>query len=89
LDVGLQVESVIKEKKVEHFDDVATPKSVSYPKVQGAISLGVKRLGSEDVHSRTSAEVKNGGTIPPFPSISSWHCTQLIKYRDNFSFVNE
>jgi hypothetical protein len=35
---------------------------------------GVKRLGSEaDYSPRSSAEVKNGGTLPPLPHVSSWH----------------
>jgi hypothetical protein len=47
----LQVDSVIKENKVEYFDDVAASRPASYPKVPGAISLGVKRLGHEaDTH---------------------------------------
>jgi hypothetical protein len=39
----------------------------------GAVSPGVKRLGSEADHSPpTSAEVKNGGAIPSLPHTSSW-----------------
>jgi hypothetical protein len=34
----------------------------------------VKRPGHETNHSPpSSAEVKNGGAIPPFPHVSSWH----------------
>jgi hypothetical protein len=44
--------------------------------VLGAFSLWVKRPGSEADHSPpSSAEVKNGGVIPPLPHISSWHIT--------------
>jgi hypothetical protein len=44
--------------------------------VQGAISLGVKRLGPEVDHSPPfSAEVKNGEAVPPLPHTSSWHST--------------
>jgi hypothetical protein len=40
----------------------------------GEISSGVKRQGHEANHSpRSTAEVKNGGAIPPLPHISSWH----------------
>jgi hypothetical protein len=37
--------------------------------VPGAVSLGVMRPGRESDHSlsSSSAEVKNGGTIPPLP----------------------
>jgi hypothetical protein len=38
------------------------------------LSTGVKRLGREADHSPPfCAEVKNGGAIPPFPHMSSWH----------------
>jgi hypothetical protein len=41
--------------------------------VLGALSSGVKRLGREPNHSPpSSAEVKNGGAIPPLPLLSSW-----------------
>jgi hypothetical protein len=43
--------------------------------VPGAVFLGVKRPDREADHSPpSSAEVKNGGAIPPFPDISSWNC---------------
>jgi hypothetical protein len=36
--------------------------------VAGALSLGLKRLGREANHSLlSSAEIKNGGAIPPLP----------------------
>jgi hypothetical protein len=42
--------------------------------VRGALSPGVKRPGREADHSPpSSAEVKNGGAIPPLPNMSSWH----------------
>jgi hypothetical protein len=34
----------------------------------------------------SSTEVKNGGVIPPFPHISSWHSAQLINHRNNFAY---
>jgi hypothetical protein len=41
--------------------------------VQGNLSPGVNRLGRETDHSPpSSAEVNNGGTIPPLPHTSSW-----------------
>jgi hypothetical protein len=41
--------------------------------VLGALSLGVKKLEHEVDHSPlSSAEIKNGGAIPPLPHMSSW-----------------
>jgi hypothetical protein len=41
--------------------------------VPGGLSVGVKRLGREADHSHpSSAEVKNGGAIPPLLHVSSW-----------------
>jgi hypothetical protein len=41
--------------------------------VPGALSPGVKQMGREADHSPpTSAEIKNGGAIPPFSHMSSW-----------------
>jgi hypothetical protein len=43
--------------------------------VPGALSPGVKRKGREAGHSPpSSAEVKNGGAIPPVPNMPSWRC---------------
>jgi hypothetical protein len=54
--------------------------------VRGDFSLRVKQLGREaDYSPPSSAEVKNGGAIPPFSHMSSWHSTELIKHRDNFA----
>lgn len=37
--------------------------------VTGALSPGIKRMGREAEHELTSsAEVKNGGDIPPLPT---------------------
>jgi hypothetical protein len=48
----------------------------------------VKRQGREFDHSPpSSAEVKNGGNIPPLSHMSSWHSAELIKHRDNFTFT--
>jgi hypothetical protein len=42
--------------------------------VLGAVSLRLKRPGSEAGHSLPfSAKVKNGGAIPPLIHMSSWH----------------
>jgi hypothetical protein len=42
-------------------------------RILAAVSLGVKGQGREADHSLpSSAEVKNGGAIPPLPSTSSW-----------------
>jgi hypothetical protein len=54
---------------------------------RGALSPRLKRPGREADHSPpSSAEVKNGGAIPPLPYMSSWHSAELIKHRDNFTF---
>jgi hypothetical protein len=38
--------------------------------------MGIKRPGREADHSPpSSAEVKNGGALPPLPHMSSWHST--------------
>jgi hypothetical protein len=56
--------------------------------VPGALSPGVKRPGRESDHSpATNAKVKNGGAIPPLLHMFSWRHFQLIKHRDNFTFV--
>jgi hypothetical protein len=40
----------------------------------GRFPRGVKRLGREaDQSPPSSAEVKNGWTVPPLPHMSSWH----------------
>jgi hypothetical protein len=42
--------------------------------VAGALSPGVKRLGHVGDHSpASSAELSNGGSIPPLPHLSLWH----------------
>jgi hypothetical protein len=38
--------------------------------------------------SPSSAEVKNGAAIPPLSHNASWRCAQLIKSRNNFTFLN-
>jgi hypothetical protein len=54
--------------------------------VQGALSLEVKRPEREADHLLlSSAEVKNGRVIPPFPRTSSWRGAQLIKHRKSFT----
>jgi hypothetical protein len=40
--------------------------------VTGVLSLGIKRPEREADHSPSNAEVKNCGSIPPFPNKSSW-----------------
>jgi hypothetical protein len=52
------------------------------------VSSGVRRPGCEADHSLpSSAEVKNGGAVPPVPHMSSWRGAQLIKRRDNLVFI--
>jgi hypothetical protein len=36
--------------------------------------------------SLSTAEIKNGGAIPPLPYTSSWRGASLIKLRDNLKF---
>jgi hypothetical protein len=46
----------------------------SYPMGIGGSFLEVKRQGRKANYSPpSSAEVKNGGVIPPLPRMSSWH----------------
>jgi hypothetical protein len=48
----------------------------------------VKRLRREANHSPPStAEVKNAGAIHPLYYVSSWHRAQIIKHRDNSTFI--
>jgi hypothetical protein len=59
--------------------------------VPGALSLGVKWPGREADHSPlSSAELKNGGAIPPPPYVFMALCFSavLIKYRDNFIYTD-
>jgi hypothetical protein len=52
-------------------------------RVSAVASLGVKRTGSEaDRSPPSSAEVKNGGAVPPLP-----HMPSLTKHKDNFTFT--
>jgi hypothetical protein len=44
--------------------------------------MGIKLQGREADHSPpSSAEVKEGGAIPPLLHMSSWHTALLIKHR--------
>jgi hypothetical protein len=55
--------------------------SAFHPMGTGGSSPGVKRQGCEVVYSSpSSAEVKNGGTIPPLPLLSSWHSAKPIQH---------
>jgi hypothetical protein len=48
---------------------------------------GVKRQGPEADHSPpSSAEVKNGGAIPPLPHMFSWHSAVTNEEQDSFAF---
>jgi hypothetical protein len=50
------------------------PTKPSIQRLPGVLSPRVKRQGSEADHSPpSSAEVKNGGAMPPLPHKSSWH----------------
>jgi hypothetical protein len=56
--------------------------------LRGPLSPGVKRPGHEAYDSPpSSAEVKNDGTIPQIPHMSSWLSTSLMKHRDNFTVI--
>jgi hypothetical protein len=35
----------------------------------------------------SSAKVKNDGSIPPLPLMSSWRSAKIIEHRDNFTFL--
>jgi hypothetical protein len=50
--------------------------------------LRVTRPGREADHSPpSSAEVKNGGAVPPLLHMSSWHGAQMKTYSDNLTFT--
>jgi hypothetical protein len=50
------------------------PTQIPVQWVLGALSLRVKWMEHEADHSPSSSvEIKNGGSIPPFPHTSSWH----------------
>jgi hypothetical protein len=56
-------------------------------RVLRAFSQGVKRPGREANRlPSSSAEVKNGGAVPPVPNMSPWHNAKLIKHKDNLPF---
>jgi hypothetical protein len=49
------------------------------------VGTGVKRQGREaDRSPPSSAEVKDGGAVPPFPHKSPWHDAGVIKCREIF-----
>jgi hypothetical protein len=67
--------SVIKIKEFilmfEYLEHISTQPPILW--VLGALSLGVKWPRREADHSSpSSAEVKNGGAIPPLSHTSSW-----------------
>jgi hypothetical protein len=56
--------------------------------VPGVLSPRVKQQGHEADHSPlSSAEVRNGGAIPPLTCMSSWRSAYLLRHRDNFTFL--
>jgi hypothetical protein len=56
--------------------------------VAGALYLGLKRPRREADHSPpSSAEVKNGGAMPPFSNMSSWHSALLITQRQLYLYL--
>jgi hypothetical protein len=67
--------SIIGRGKIFLFSTVtSTALEPTHPPIQcvpEALSPGVKRPG-RDHSPPSSAEVKNGGAMPPFPHMSSW-----------------
>jgi hypothetical protein len=54
----------------------------------GSCFPGGEATGAETDHSPPcSAEVNNGGAIPSLPHTSPWRGAELIKHRDNFTFL--
>jgi hypothetical protein len=50
---------------------------------------GINLPGCQADHSPpSSAKVNNGGAIPPFPLMCSWHNVYLIKQRQNFTWLH-
>jgi hypothetical protein len=55
-------------------------RSVAFDVSNCCRALDKKRPGHEADHPyRCTAEVKNGGAVPPRPHLPSWHITLLIK----------
>jgi hypothetical protein len=56
--------------------------------IPGAVFPKVKRPDREaDYSSSSSAEIKNGGSIPRLLHWCSWRSAELIKHRDNFTSI--
>jgi hypothetical protein len=54
---------------------------------RGVLFPGVKRQGREADHlPPSSAEVKNGGAVPPLPHMPSWYNVKLNKRRMTLHF---
>jgi hypothetical protein len=72
--IGVRFEAGARDFSVLHkVQDGSQAHPASYIEGAGAISLGAKRLGREADRSHLPcAEVKNGGTIAPYPCTSSW-----------------
>jgi hypothetical protein len=59
----------------------------TYTFIQIYPALGIKQPGHEADHSYPpTADVKNGGVIPPLPHTPLWHSARLIKDKDNFTY---
>jgi hypothetical protein len=72
------IPGIAKDSPLLHsIQTVSGAQPTSYPVDTGALSPGSK-----------VAEVKNGGVIPPYVRMSSWCGDQLIKHRDNFTFLH-
>jgi hypothetical protein len=72
----------------DNFPSTALRPALGPQWISGTISLRTKLLKSEaDQLRRSDAEVKNGGAIPQIPDMSSCRGAQLIKHRDNFTYL--
>jgi hypothetical protein len=58
------------------------------PKGTGDSFPGSKATGAWNLPLSSSAEVKNGGAIPPLSHTSSWRDACLIKRADNLIFIS-
>jgi hypothetical protein len=68
-----KVQFLAGERDFSLFHSIQTSSS-AHPASRGFFPPGVKQLECEaDDSPPSSAEVKNGGAIPPLPHTPSWH----------------
>jgi hypothetical protein len=69
------------------FRPVLGPTHPPYPIHTGAVSPGIMYPGSEADHSSPASAKRIHGSIDSLLYVSFWHCMQLIKLRDKYTFT--